>query len=405
MDYPQTLDYLFRQLPMYQRVGKAAYKKDIHSTIALCSYLDNPQNAFPSIHIAGTNGKGSVAHMIASVLQESGYKTGLYTSPHFKDFRERIKINGKEIPKTSVTSFVNKHRQVVEDLKLSFFEWTLGLCLNFFASESVDIAVVETGMGGRLDSTNVITPLLSVITGIGLDHTDYLGNDIESIAREKAGIIKKNVPVIVGEVSDATIKMITKTAKNMNARIIIPNYSSEIQYKSDLNGSFQMKNIKVLIAVVEVLKQLGWKIDEQHLSDGLLHVVHNTGIIGRWQILDNKPLTICDMGHNENAWQELTKIIDSINCIKKHLVIGMVSDKKHNNILNLMPRDADYYFCNAAIPRALYAEELKMMANKFGLKGNAYPSVSDAFKAARQKANEDDFVFVGGSAFVVAEVI
>lgn len=399
-DYQKTIDYLFAQLPMYQRIGKAAYKADLQATIDLCDALGNPQNDFRSIHIAGTNGKGSVSHMLASVLQESGLKVGLYTSPHYKDFRERVRINGEVISEEAVVDFVNKYKSDFERIEPSFFEMTVGLAFEHFKNEKVDVAILETGMGGRLDSTNVVTPLLSIITNIGLDHTRFLGDTFEKIAAEKAGIMKKGVPVLIGERQEETTLTFVEKANTIGA----PLSFSELPAMG-IHAGYQIKNEKTTINAVEILRDLGFAISDSDLRNGLQYFAANTGFVGRWQLLSTNPTTICDAGHNEAGIQEVLKLIESGSQDNLHFVLGTVNDKDIDKILELLPKDATYYFCKADIPRALDAQELMDRAGKFHLKGDRYTSVAEALKFARMNAGANDLVFVGGSSFVVAEVV
>lgn len=405
MDYQQTLDYLFSQLPVYQRIGAAAYKIDLNNTVQLCQFLDNPQNKFKSIHVAGTNGKGSTSHMIASVLQEAGYNVGLYTSPHLKDFRERIKINGAMISEEEVISFVENYKTLFEEKQLSFFEWTVGLAFYYFAHQKVDIAIIETGLGGRLDSTNVITPLLSVITNISIDHTQFLGTTIQEIAYEKAGIIKQNVPVIIGETQSEIEEVFIDKAKEKQSPIIFADQEVIQEYDSDLKGEYQIKNIKTCVATILTLNQVGWKISEENIKSGLLNSVKNTQLLGRWQILSEKPLIICDTGHNEDGIKEIVKQMGKMSYNTLHFVFGAVNDKSLDKVLSLLPKKAQYYFCQAKIPRAMDVDELIKFAKKFDLVGNRYKSVNYAIEQAKANALPNDLIFVGGSTFVVAEVV
>ena len=426
MTYSETLDYLYSRLPMYQRIGAAAYKADLKNTIFLCRILGNPESKFKSIHIAGTNGKGSSSHMLASVLQSAGYKTGLYTSPHLKDFRERIKINGVMIPEEEVISFVEKHKPDFEKTDLSFFEWTVGLCFDYFSKERVDIAVIETGLGGRLDSTNVIIPEVSLITNISYDHMNLLGNTLEKIAGEKAGIIKPGVPVVVSE-DDETSHVFIQRAEEMNSTIYFPSGRSmvriiredagrmvldididDIHYHNldlDLTGNYQSKNVLGVLQTIGVLQKQGWEISEKQIYSGLKKVKHSTGLMGRWQRISIQPITICDVGHNEAGIKEVIQQISKATHEHLHFVIGMVNDKDISAVLALLPSKATYYFCKAGIPRAMDANELKDKASSFRLFGQSYPSVMAALKAAQSAAGEKDLVFVGGSTFVVAEVV
>lgn len=405
MNYQQTLDYLFSQLPMFQRVGASAYKADLNNTIELCKLLHHPEKNFKSIHIAGTNGKGSTSHMLASILQEAGYKVGLYTSPHLKDFRERIKINGVMISEQEVVDFVIKHQSEFEQINLSFFEWTVGLAFDYFSKKQVDIAVIETGLGGRLDSTNVITPLVSVITNIGKDHTQFLGETLAKIASEKAGIIKENIPIIIGETQQETQQVFIDKALEKSAKIFFADKIITTNYESDLKGIYQEKNKKTVLAAIQQLMINGFSIAEENIKNGLLNVVKNTGLLGRWQILSENPLTICDTGHNEAGIKEVLKQISLTKHNHLHFVFGAVNDKEIDSILSMLPKNATYYFCQAKIPRALDVNVLYTKAKEFELKGNPYDSVENAIKQAKANASANDFVFVGGSTFVVAEAI
>ncbi|GAB2693058.1 folylpolyglutamate synthase/dihydrofolate synthase family protein [Mucilaginibacter koreensis] len=432
MNYTETLDYLYTQLPMFTRVGSSAFKKDLTNTLALCERLDNPQYKFKSVHVGGTNGKGSTSHMLAAILQTAGYKTGLYTSPHLRDFRERIRINGQMITEQQVIDFVARHQTDFEQIQPSFFEMTVALAFDFFAKEQVDIAVIEVGLGGRLDSTNVITPLLSIITNIGWDHMNLLGNTLSEIAGEKAGIIKPDVPVIIGEyqpevapvfehkakevkvpLTFASEQWVVKQSKNENGLVGIAvshstggnNSLSPLNLLLDLTGSYQLKNIKTVLAAVEELRKQGFVITDEHLQTALRQVQHLTGLAGRWQTLSTGPLTICDTGHNPEGIAEVVKNIQSVTYRQLHMVIGMVNDKDLSKVLALLPQQATYYFCKPDLPRGLDAHNLQEQAATFGLKGDAYPSVQAALAAAQQQAGDGDLVFVGGSTFTVAEVV
>lgn len=405
MTYQDTVNWMFYQLPMYQHKGKSAYKKDLSNTLKLSKHLNFPEQDFKSIHVAGTNGKGSTSHMLASVLQEAGYKVGLYTSPHLKDFRERIKINGKEVSKQFVIGFIKRNKQFFESNSLSFFEMTVGMAFDYFSKQKVDIAVVEVGLGGRLDSTNIITPEVSVITNIGIDHTQFLGNTLEAIAFEKGGVIKQNIPVVIGETQNKTKSVFEKLANKNNSKIVFADKEIIEGYKSDLIGSYQVKNIKAAIQTIKELQQKGFKISESNIKKGLLNVVKNTGLMGRWQILSTKPKVVCDTGHNKEGLnyvinQLLKEIYKSL-----HIVFGVVNDKDLNSIIGLLPKNATYYFCKPSIPRGLDAKELKVFFNNFGLKGEAYNSVNEAYKTAFKNATENDLIFIGGSTFIVAEII
>lgn len=405
MNYQETLDYLFSQLPMYQRIGAAAYKADLNTTWQLLEALGNPQN-HPAryIHVAGTNGKGSVSHMIASVLQEAGFKTGLFTSPHLKDFRERIKINGQMISEDDVISFVNHHQSAFEKVEPSFFEMTAALAFTYFKNQNADFVVLETGMGGRLDSTNVISPEISVITNIGLDHTRFLGDTITAIAGEKAGIIKAHRPVVAGTMLPQALQVIREKAKILNAPLFNASHFKH-PFTTDLKGIYQKENLQTAVAAIRQLQSAGHTIDEQTISRGLLHVVKNTGLLGRWQTLSTDPLVICDVGHNTDGLRYVVEQITSTPHKQLHMVLGMANDKAVDELLVLLPQNARYYFCAAKIPRAFIASELHRLAEQAGLNGLPFPSVADAFKAACDAAKNDDLVFVGGSVFVVAEVL
>jgi dihydrofolate synthase/folylpolyglutamate synthase len=438
MTYQQTIAYLYTQLPVFTRVGASAYKANLDNTIELCNRLDNPQHKFKSVHIAGTNGKGSTSHMLAAVLQVAGYKTGLYTSPHLKDFRERIRINGEMISEQSVVDFVAEHKQDFEEIQPSFFEMTVGLAFEIFAKEKIDIAVIETGLGGRLDSTNIITPLLSVITNIGWDHMNILGDTLQLIAAEKAGIIKPNIPVIIGEKQDEVADIFIRKAEKENAAIsfaselfnskVIPiaigsqnskGYNdlleveitppdtghSPLTIQLDLTGSYQLKNVKTVLSVVNELRLQGYTITDDHIKTALRRVKTLTGLHGRWETLSTSPLTICDTGHNPEGIEEVLKNIAGVKFDRLHFVIGMVNDKDSSKVLSMLPKDAVYYFCKPDIPRGLEAEGLKEKAESFGLKGEVYDSVRSALISAQKAATNTDLVFIGGSTFVVAEVV
>ncbi len=405
MNYQETLEYLFSQLPMYQRVGKAAYKVDLSNTHLLMGLLDKPENKFKSVHVAGTNGKGSTSHMLASIMQESGYKVGLYTSPHLKDFRERVKINGEMITEKEVVSFVEKYKTQFKAIDLSFFEWTVGLAFDFFSTQNIDIAIIETGLGGRLDSTNVVTPEVSVITNIGIDHTQFLGDTLAKIATEKAGIIKENIPIVIGESQDETKLVFINKAKELNAEITFADTLNNASYQTDLKGIYQQNNLNTSIGAVNVLNQKGWNVSDDSIKRGLLSVVKNTSLLGRWQILGEEPLVICDTGHNEQGVQQVVNQLIKLEYNELHIVFGAVNDKSIDKVLDLLPKNAKYYFCQADIPRALDVVELFELAFVKGLIGKKYDSVGEAFNFAREQAEKEDVVFVGGSTFVVAEVI
>ena len=402
MTYKKTIDWMFSQLPMYQRQGKAAFKKDLTNIIDFCNTLENPQYKFKSIHVGGTNGKGSTSHILSSVLQEAGYTVGLYTSPHLKNFTERIRINGEEVSQPFVVDFISKHKNFLESKQLSFFEMTVGMAFEYFAIQHVDIAIIEVGLGGRLDSTNIINPEVSVITNIGYDHTQFLGDTLKEIAFEKAGIIKNNTPVVIGEDQDEVMDVFLKKASEMNADI---HFSSDKkhEYTTDLLGSYQRKNIKTALQTLEVLK--GFTILKTHIREGLLNVVKNTNFKGRWQILKEIPKVICDTAHNKEGLQIVLDQLANQSFKNLHIVLGVVNDKKLEELLPLFPKHANYYFCTPKIPRGLDRHTLELKANLFGLLGSTYESVNEAYLHAVSNADKEDLVFVGGSTFVVAEVV
>ncbi len=419
---------MYAQLPMFTRIGAAALKPDLTNTLALCEALGNPHKKFRTVHIAGTNGKGSTSHMLASILQAAGYKTGLHTSPHLKDFRERTRVNGQMMPEDFVIHFVEENKTLFETIKPSFFEMTVAMCFDYFAKQQVDIAIIETGLGGRLDSTNIIRPQLSVITNIGWDHTDLLGDTLAKIAFEKAGIIKPNTPVVIGESDEETAPVFINKAKDENAPIVFADAQLQLQnfdnrgdvavfdvwqnnqvlfsgVECDLTGIYQKKNIATVLAAVLQLQEQGWEITEAHIRQGLQSVKSSTGLMGRWQKLSDNPLTYADTGHNLNGIQEVLKQISLTPHNQLHIVWGMVKDKDITKVLGLLPQKAHYYFCNAQLPRALPAAEMQQQATAFGLQGNHYSTVAEALKAAQTTAQQGDLVFVGGSTFVVAEVV
>lgn len=433
MTYKKTLDYFYSQLPMFHRVGAAAYKANLNNTIAICNLLDNPQNSFKSIHIAGTNGKGSVSHMLAAILQESGYKIGLYTSPHLKDFRERIRINGKMISKKYVCDFTEKYKKNFDKIKPSFFEMTVGLAFDYFREKKVDVVIIETGLGGRLDSTNIITPILSIITNIGWDHANLLGNTLQKIAAEKAGIIKKNITVIIGETqaetknvflakaraeggpvlfadNDFKAKLVNDTALTdgtIEVKIFMRSHTNFRFFKKiqmDLTGHYQLKNICTVLGSISFLQSY-FPMELSKICSALKNVKQLTGLRGRWEIISKNPLTICDTGHNADGIKEVLKQMKTIRYNKLHFVLGMVNDKDVLGILKMLPRKAKYYFCKANIPRGMDAFELAQFAKIYNLKGNVFSSVKNALKEAQKTAAKNDLVFVGGSTFTVAEVI
>jgi dihydrofolate synthase/folylpolyglutamate synthase len=405
MNYQETLNWMFTQLPMYQNVGKVAFKKDLSNSLLFSKHLNYPERNFKSIHVAGTNGKGSTSHMLASVLQEAGLKVGLYTSPHLKDFRERIKINGTPISENEVVAFISKNQPFFEEQYLSFFEMTVGLAFEYFSKQKVDIAIVEVGLGGRLDSTNIINPLVSVITNIGLDHMQMLGDTLPEIASEKAGIIKREVPVVVGEYQEEVHRVFYQKALEHNTSLFLAEKNITQHYNSDLKGSYQLKNIKTAVQVVLLLNDLNFDILECHILNGLAKVVENTGLLGRWQILSSNPKIICDTAHNSDGLKYVLEQISSQQYDTLHIVLGVVDDKDLEKILPMFPKNAIYYFCKPNIPRGLDAIELEYKSATFGLKGNSYMTVQAALEVAKNTAINKDLIFVGGSTFVVAEVV
>ncbi|TVZ55517.1 dihydrofolate synthase/folylpolyglutamate synthase [Lutibacter sp. Hel_I_33_5] len=402
MIYKETLDWMFSQLPMYQREGKSAFKKDLTNSIAFSKELGFPERKFKTIHVGGTNGKGSTSHMIASILQEAGYNVGLYTSPHLKNFTERIRINGKEISKRKVSSFITKHKTFLEKQQLSFFEMTVGMAFDFFEKEKVDIAIIEVGLGGRLDSTNIITPEVSVITNIGLDHTHMLGDTLPEIAYEKAGIIKDNIPVVIGEKQDEVKAVFLKKAEKKKSELV---FASDIKhvYETDLLGDYQKANSKTVVSAIKQLK--GFEVSQDDIKKGLLNVVKNTNLKGRWQVLQEKPKVICDTAHNKEGLNIVLNQLKKEKHVKLHIVLGVVSDKDLESILTLFPKDADYYYCKPKIPRGMSEVLLKEKGAFYNLKGKKYSSVKKAYKKALLNANQQDIIYIGGSTFVVAEVI
>jgi len=405
MNYNETLDWMFSQLPMYQREGKTAFKKDLTNSIALSKHLNFPEQKFKTIHVAGTNGKGSTSHILASVLQEAGYKVGLYTSPHLKDFRERIKINGKEIRKIDVINFIKRNNTFLAKHKLSFFEMTVGLAFDCFAKQEVDIAIIEVGLGGRLDSTNIISPEVSVITNIGLDHTQFLGETLPEIAFEKGGVIKSNIPVVIGEYQKEIFSVFEEIANKNNAPLFLAWKSDFDNYETDLKGNYQNKNAKTALQTICLLNDKGFEISEENIKDGLLKVVNNTGLLGRWQVLNEQPKVICDTGHNKEGLLYIFEQLESEFYDQLHIVFGVVNDKDLTTILPLFPKTASYYFCKPSIPRGLEAFELQQKCAEYGLEGEIFKSVNQAYSSALKKASNTDLIFVGGSTFVVAEVV
>jgi len=407
MNYSEAIDYLYRQAPMFQQHGAKAYKSGLENTVALDAVFNHPHRAYKTIHVAGTNGKGSTSHLLASVLQCAGYKVGLYTSPHLRDFRERIRVNGTMISEQTVVDFVEAHQALVEELQPSFFELTTALAFQYFAQQQVDVAVIEVGLGGRLDCTNIISPVLSVITNISLDHTDLLGDTLEKIAVEKAGIIKPNTPVIIGETQPELAPVFVQIARDKNAPIL---FADEIMAGknvplSALKGNYQIKNSRTVLVALRQLQKLGFRITEADIELGFLEVVERTGLQGRWQVLGTKPTIVCDTGHNEGGVRFVVEQLAQQSFERLHIVFGVVSDKKVDHILSLLPKNATYYFTKAQIPRALDEKGLQVQAAEFGLLGSTYSSVNEALEAAKRSASERDFIFIGGSNFVVAEII
>lgn len=405
MDYSETLAYLHARLPMFSRIGKAAYKADLSNTRALMALLGHPERGLKCVHIAGTNGKGSTANMLASVLQAAGFRTGLHTSPHLRDFRERFRINGEMIPRQAVTDFVEAHRQHFEPISASFFEWGVALVLDWFRREHTDIAVIECGLGGRLDSTNVVTPEVCVITNIGRDHADLLGDTPEKIAAEKAGIIKPGIPVVIGEAEGTVAEVFRKKALESGAPIHFVDQEGAMPYPLYLSGPHQQHNARTALAALDALRKRGWAISDAHIAHGLAHVQATTGFTGRWQVIAHGPLTIADIGHNVDGLRVVRTMIDRTPHQELHIVLGTVSDKDLAGMLDALPKEAVYYFCKADIPRGLEAGELHRLAQAHGLHGEAFPSVAAALAAARKHAAHNDLVLVTGSAFVVAEVV
>jgi dihydrofolate synthase/folylpolyglutamate synthase len=427
-NYQQTLEYLFAQLPVFQRDGASAYKPTIANTIALCNALGNPEKKFKSIHVAGTNGKGSTSHQLAAIFQAAGYKTGLYTSPHLKDFRERIKVNGQEIPEKNVIAFTEKHQVLFEKIKPSFFEMTVAMAFDYFANENVEIAIIEVGMGGRLDSTNIIQPELCLITNISFDHQAYLGNTIEEIAKEKAGIIKKGVPVVIASTQPAIQSVFENIAseqqspiyfadqqyhlkrnKNSTQHLLSLSYADkngiERNIYSDLTGNYQLKNITGVLCAIEILKSKFDLLNDEHTIAALAKVKSTTGLKGRWELLSENPQCIADTGHNEDGIQQILTQLKLCTYQNLHWVIGMVNDKDINAVLSLLPKNATYYFCKPNIPRGLSAATLQHSAHEFNLKGDCYESVTLALSAAKKNATPNDLILIAGSTFIVAEII
>ena len=429
MTYQEAIDKLFTSLPMYQRQGKAAYKSNLDNTHLLDSHFGHPHLNYPTIHVAGTNGKGSVSHMIASVLQASGLKTGLYTSPHLLDFRERIRINGQSIPEDEVSAFVSGNQEIIRDVQPSFFEMTVALAFDYFAREQVDVAVIETGMGGRLDSTNIIMPVLSVITNISLDHTEFLGTHPRSIAREKGGIIKEKVPLVIGRAEEPTEEVLRSLALERDAPVVCADQIYETHFRTlnldgsmqlrfskkgsssiesiscDLSGEYQQENIITAFTALEQLQKLNWKISESHIQEGFASVIASTGIMGRWHTIGHNPRSICDTAHNVDGIAAVISQIKQIPWLRLHMVWGLVDDKDLDMILPLLPQEAIYYFTRSSVPRSMDSKVLAKRAGEFGLKGFPFPNVEEAYRAAQKEAGADDMIFTGGSTFVVADLL
>lgn len=430
MTYQETLDYLFSQLPMYQRVGAAAFKKDLSNTIALCKHLGNPERKYPVIHVAGTNGKGSSSHILAGILQEHGLRTGMYTSPHYKDFRERVKVNGQFVSKEAVIRFVEKNKEAFSEIMPSFFEWTVALAFDYFAKEKVDVAVIEVGLGGRLDSTNVVLPMVSLITNIGYDHMQFLGDTLDKIAFEKAGIIKEGVPVVIGEKHDETCPVFEKIAEERRAPLYyaednlqcvhVTNEMLHTRYhfikngvpwmenvQVNLTGAYQQKNLVSALQTLLVLEKEDQipLLDEEKIRTALMALRHKTTMMGRWEVLGQDPVIIADSAHNQEGLQYAMQQLQSLTYRQLHVVLGAVNDKDLDKMLALFPREGKYYFARPDIPRGLDAEILKEMASRAGLQGQAFSAVHDAMEAAKANAGKEDVIYVGGSTFVVAEVL
>ena len=428
MDYLETCDYLYNQIPMFEKQGASGYKEGLANTLALDEHFGHPHQAYATVHVAGTNGKGSVSHTIASILQESGYRIGLYTSPHLVDFRERIRVNGKPVSEDYVVDFVDKERSFFEPLHPSFFEVTTALAFKYFRDMEVDIAIIEVGLGGRLDCTNIITPLVSVITNISFDHTQFLGDTLAKIAAEKAGIIKKGVPVVIGENHDETRPVFEAKAREMNAPIVFAEDQPEVvkaqplpdggmhyttlhlgEFDGDLGGIYQLKNFNTALFALKQLALQGYlyrgQKDNFELTTGLKNVANNTGLMGRWQVIQSAPKVVCDTGHNVGGWQYISKQLSLQHCRQMHIVFGMVSDKDVETVFGMLPKDAVYYFTQANNKRAISHKVLAANAVGYGLSGNSYPSVREAYNAALNVAEEDDFIFVGGSSYVVGDFL
>ncbi|WP_277121138.1 folylpolyglutamate synthase/dihydrofolate synthase family protein [Bacteroides ndongoniae] len=408
MDYQHTLEYLYNSVPMFQQVGSSAYKEGLENTLALDEHFGHPHRNFRTIHVAGTNGKGSCSHTLAAILQEAGYRTGLYTSPHLVDFRERIRVNGQPVPEEYVIRFVEEERSFFEPLSPSFFELTTAMAFRYFADQKVDVAIIEVGLGGRLDCTNIIRPDLCIITNISFDHTQFLGSTLAQIASEKAGIIKQDIPVVIGETTPETRPVFAEKAQAVQAPICfaedhVPEEYSDMDY--ELKGLYQEKNRRTLLTALPLLKKAGYHLSEQAIRNGFAHVCELTGLMGRWQKLQDAPTLICDTGHNVGGITYIAEQLKQQTYRKLHIVMGMVNDKDIRGVLALLPRDADYYFTKASVKRALPEAELARLANAVGLQGECYPDVPTAVRAAQEKSLPEDFIFVGGSSFIVADLL
>ena len=408
MDYEATLNYLYDSAPMFQQVGSSAYKEGLENTYALDEHFGHPHRQFRSIHVAGTNGKGSCSHTLAAILQEAGYRVGLYTSPHLMDFRERMRINGETISKEYVVRFVEENRAFFEPLFPSFFELTTAMAFRYFADEQIDVAVVEVGLGGRLDCTNIIQPDLGIITNISLDHTQFLGDTLAKIAGEKAGIIKANIPVVIGETTPETKPVFQTKAAAVHAPIYFAEEDQQLEYpdlECELKGLCQAKNTRTVLTALPLLQKAGYRLDEEVVRNGFKRVCELTGLMGRWQKLQDRPTLICDTGHNIGGIAYIAEQLQQQHYRKLHIVIGMVSDKDIRGVLALLPKDADYYFTKASVKRALDEHELQQLGIQSGLSGKCYPDVPSAVRAAQQKSLPEDFIFVGGSSFIVADLL
>lgn len=424
MNYKETLEYLYNSTPVFEHVGASAYKEGLQNTLALDEHFGHPHLKFRTIHIAGTNGKGSCSHTIASILQEAGYKVGLYTSPHLVDFRERIKVNNVCISEKEVVEFVESERDFFEPLHPSFFELTTAMAFQYFEKEHVDIAVIEVGLGGRLDCTNIITPILSIITNISFDHTQFLGDTLEKIAAEKAGIMKRGIPVVIGEYNDETKSVFEVRAKELDAPITFAQDSNRIMsseaienggrkyttadgnsFVGELGGDYQEKNTRTVLEACRILRDMGIINDEKHIYEGIKKVCSNTGLLGRWQKISEKPLTVCDTGHNVAGWEYLSEQIKRQRCKTRRIIFGMVDDKDINSVMSLLPKDAEYYFTQASCKRALNSLTVASIAESHGITGKSYNNVGEAYLQARKEADKDDFIFIGGSSYIVADLL